>query len=201
MARKKPGPAPKPRPRGRQRGIRIQGEYGCKTCQHPECARINFLVASGGDKTAIATQFGVSRRSLVLHYASHVTARFKRIIGASRMESFEALLTKAAEGETETLDILNLLVRGHSQAWALALETGSNQAMVQHAGKILQASELRSKITRELVPGPTFQVNYLLHDAAQIVEVLHQHPEAADELLRWYQRRTDTKVIEHAPGD
>ena len=42
--------------------------------------------------------------------------------------------------------------------------------MVQHANKILAATELRAKITRELVPGPTLQVNnYLLHDAAQIV--------------------------------
>jgi hypothetical protein len=183
---------------GRPHGLRVQGEHGCKTCQHPECARINFLCASGGDKKAIAAQFGLSYRSVQHHDRAHISSRYKRIIGASRLESFEALLTKAAEGGAETLDVLDLLVRGHSQMWSLALDSGSAPAMVQHANKILAATELRAKVTRELVPGPTVQVNnYLLHDAAQLVQILENHPEAADAVLRWHQQRTNTRVIEH----
>jgi hypothetical protein len=184
---------------GRPRGLRVQGAHGCATCRHPECARISFLCASGGDKKAIAAQFGLSYRSVQLHDRAHISARYKRIIGASRLESFEALLRKANEGDAETLDILDLLVRGHSQMWSVALDTGSAAAMVQHANKILAATELRARVTRELVPGPTVQVNnYLLHDAAQLVQILENHPEAADAVLRWHQQRTNTRVIEHA---
>jgi hypothetical protein len=183
---------------GRPRGIRIQGEHGCKTCQHPECARINFLCASGGSLTSIAAQFGVPHRSLVYHRERHITTRYKRIIGAGRLESFEALLTKAAEGDGESLDILNLVIRGHTQGWALALETGATRDMALHSGRILQATELRSKITRELTGTPTIQVNaFLTHDAAQLVQILEHHPEAADAVLRWHQQRTTTRVIEH----
>jgi hypothetical protein len=108
-------------------------------------------------------------------------------------------MAKAAEGGAETLDILDLLIRGHSQMWSVALESGSGTVMVQHANKILAATELRSKITRELVPGPTLQVtNYLLHDAAQIVNVLQDHPAAAEAVLQWHRRRNNTRVIEHA---
>ena len=97
------------------------------------------------------------------------------------------------------MPILEMLIRGHSQMWSLALSTGSAASMVQHANKILAATELRSKITRELVPGPTLQVNnYLLHDAAQIVNVLHEHPAAAEAVLQWHQRRNKTRVVEHA---
>ena len=115
------------------------------------------------------------------------------MVGSNRLETFEQLMQKAAEGSAETLDILDLLIRGHSQMWSLALSTGSAASMVQHANKILAATELRSRVTRELVPGPNLQVNnFLLHDAAQIVNVLHEHPEAAEAILRWHRRRTDT---------
>jgi hypothetical protein len=33
-------------------------------------------------------------------------------------------MAKAAEGGAETLDILDLLIRGHSQMWSVALENG-----------------------------------------------------------------------------
>ena len=112
------------------------------------------------------------------------------------------MLKKAAEGGAETLDILDLLIRGHTQQWSIALDSGSGLGMVQHASKILAATELKAKITRELVPGPSLQVNnYLLHDAAQIVNVLHAHPEAADAVLEWHKKRTSTSVIEHAGAD
>jgi hypothetical protein len=185
---------------GRPRGLRVQGEHGCKTCQHPECARINFLCASGGDKSAIAAQFGLPRTSVLYHHRAHITERYKRIIGASRLESFEALLTRAAEGDGESLDILNLLIRGHTQGWAVAFESNSTKDMVLHSVRILAATELKAKITRELTGTPTIQINsFLTHDAAQLVQILEHHPEAADAVLRWHQQRTNTRVIEHTP--
>jgi hypothetical protein len=193
--KKKPGP---PGKRGRTFGIRIHGEHGCKTCQHPEIARINFLCASGGDKRSIATQFGLPYHSVLYHHNAHITQRYKRIIGASRLESFEALLVKASEGDAESLDILNLLIRGHMQAWALGLDSGDTKGMALHTARILEATSLRAKITRELTGTPTIQVNsFLLHDAATLVQVLENYPEAAEAVVRWHQQRTNTRVIEH----
>jgi hypothetical protein len=190
---------PDPKPRGRPKGFRVLGEQGCRVCQHPEFARINFLCASGGEKSAIAAQFGLPYESVRRHHQLHISSRYKKMIGASRLESFEALVSKAVEGGAETLDLLDLLVRGHSTMWSVALDSGSGAAMVQHANKILAATELRAKVTRELVPGPTVQVNnYLLRDAAQLIQILEHHPEAADAVLRWHQQRSTTRVIEYA---
>jgi hypothetical protein len=194
--RAKPGPKARA---GRPRGLRVQGMFGCKTCQHPERARIDYLCASNGDKSAIAAQFGLSYSSVMHHHRVHVSERYKKIIGATRLDSFEALLTRAAEGDAESLDILNLLIRGHMQGWAVALESNSTKDMALHSVRILAATELRSKINRELVGTPTIQVNtFLTHDAAQLVQILEHHPEAADAVLRWHQQRTNTRVIEHA---
>jgi hypothetical protein len=123
------------------------------------------------------------------------------MIGASRLESFEELLTTAAEGDAESLDILNLLIRGHMQAWALGLDSGDTKGMSLHTVRILQATELRAKITRELTGTPTIQMNtFLTHDAAQLVQVLEHYPEAAEAVLKWHTQRTNTRVreIEHA---
>ena len=155
---------------GRKIGYREQGAHQCRTCAHPEVARIDFLCASGAQLNAVAAQFAISQTSVYHHFKKHISERYKRIVGASRLDTFEQLVTKAVEGGAETLDILDLVIRGHTQLWSVALDSGSGAAMVQHANKILAATELRAKITRELVPGPTLQVNnYLLHDAAQIV--------------------------------
>lgn len=187
---------------GRRVGHREQGAHQCKACAHPELARIDFLCASGGQFKAVATQFGLTQACVFNHFKRHVSDRYKRIVGAGRLETFEELMRKAAEGSAETLDILDLLIRGHSQMWSIALDSGSAAAMVQHANKILAATELRAKVTRELVPGPTLQVNnYLLHDAAQIVNILRDHPEAAEKLVRWHERRNNTRAIEHAAAD
>ena len=184
---------------GRKTGYREQGAHQCRTCAHPEVARIDFLCASGAQLNAVAVQFAISQTSIYHHFKKHVSERYKRIVGASRLETFEELLKKAAEGGAETLDILDLLIRGHTQQWSVSLDSGSGLGMVQHASKSLAATELKAKITRELVPGPSLQVNnYLLHDAAQIVNVLHEHPEAAEAVLQWHQKRTSTRVIEHA---
>jgi len=184
---------------GRRVGPREHGAHQCRACAHPEQARIDFLCASSGQYSVVGGQFGLTQNCILNHYRKHVSDRYKRIVGAGRLEAFEELLKKAAEGGAETLDILDLLIRGHSQMWSVALDSGSTPAMVSHAAKILQASELRAKITRELVPGPTLQVNnYLLHDAAQIVQALHGHPEAAQTILEWYEKRKSTRVIEHA---
>ena len=59
-----------------------------------------------------------------------------------------------------------------------------------------------SKITRELVPAQSLTVNnYVLRDAAELVNALRHHPAAQQALVEWHQRRNGTKVIEHAAAD
>jgi len=74
--------------------------------------------------------------------------------------------------------------------------------MSMHAGRVLAAIELRSKITLELQPEARNVTvnNYLMRDAAQLVSVLRDHPDAIMDIENWYQQRLDTlKMIDHEP--
>ena len=122
---------------------------------------------------------------------------------AQHLASFEEMLKNATEANAETVDILNLLVRGHAQAWAICLEAGSDAQMSQHAARILAAIELRSRITLELQPETRSLTvnNYLVRDAASLVNVLRDNPAAVAAVEEWYRDRIgNAKLIEHAPA-
>jgi hypothetical protein len=175
------------------------GPLQCIVCNHPDRARLDYLVASGASIAATAPQFGIAKSNLQVHFARHVGDRFKQMCSAQHLASFEEMLRNATEANAETVDILNLLVRGHAQAWAVCLEAGSDAQMSQHAARILSAIELRSRITLELQPETRNLTvnNYLVRDAASLVNVLRDNPEAVAKIEEWYQQRTRT--IEHVP--
>jgi hypothetical protein len=176
-----------------------QGFILCTICQHPERGRIDYLAASGASLRSLETQFGLGHSSLQRHFERHVTERFKKLCQAQHLTSFEEMLAGATEANAETLDVINLLIRGHSQRWAICLEAGSDKAMNFHAGKILAAIELRSKITLELQPEARNVTinNYLVKDAAELVNTLRDNPEAVRRIEEWYAARMDSKLIEH----
>ena len=87
----------------------------CHICQHPERARIDYLIASGTAQHAVAKQFGFPTTSLNRHFKTHVSERYKAMVGASHIDSFETLLASTTTANAESVDTLNLLVRGHSQ--------------------------------------------------------------------------------------
>jgi hypothetical protein len=197
-----PKPKPPPKPKGPGSGRWGSGPIQCNTCNHEERARIDYLLATGSSSNTIGAQYGLTQQNVAHHFRNHVSDRFKRMCRASRLESFEELLKQATEANGETLDLLNLLVRGHAQRWGIALERGEDVRMSMHAGRVLAAIELRSKITLELQPEARNVTvnNYLMRDAAQLVSVLRDHPDAIMDIENWYQQRLDTlKMIDHEP--
>jgi hypothetical protein len=173
------------------------GPLQCSVCQHPERARLDYVLASGASIQATAKQFGIPVENLRRHFSKHVSDRYKKMCSAAHLDSFEKLLEGATEANAETLDVLNLLVRGHTQRWAVCLEAGSDRQMSVHAAKVLQAIELRSRITLELQPEARNLTvnNFLMKDAAELVNTLRDHPQAVAQIEDWYRNRTRT--IEH----
>jgi hypothetical protein len=205
MAQTKRRPAaPKgTRPNGGRRNGSGRWGHGfiqCTVCQHPERGRIDYLAASGASLRSLETQFGVGHAALQRHYERHVTERFKKLCAAQHLTSFEEMLQNATEANAETVDTINLLIRGHAQRWAICLEAGSDQAMNFHAGKILQAIELRSRITLEVQPEARNLTinNYLVRDAAALVDTLRDNPAAVAKIEEWYR---DRMLIEHEAAD
>ena len=203
QARKRPKAELRARPHGGKRpgsGRWGSGPARCSVCTHPDHARIDYLLASGASGRAVAAQFGLVQQTVSRHFAKHVSDRFKKMCSAAHLDGFEKLLTEATETNAETLDILNLLVRGHAQRWGVCLDAGDDKKMASHGAKILQAIELRSRITLELQPEARNLTvnNFLMKDAAELTNMLRAHPAAVAELDHWYTRRMkDVTPAEH----
>ena len=196
--RQRPPPAGgKKRPIGGKRagaGRWGSGPLQCSVYKHPDRARIDYIVASGAPLRSAAKEYGVTMDSLRRHFIRHIGNRYKQMCAAQHLSSFEEALENATAANAETIDVLNLLIKGHAQRWAVCLEAGSDQAMSLHASKILSAIELRSKITLELQPEARNLTvnNYLVRDAAALVNVLRDHPAAVAQIEDWYRQRART---------
>jgi hypothetical protein len=185
---------PGTRPRGGKRpgaGRWGSGFIQCRVCQHPERGRIDYLLAGGASLRPVAQQFGLTPLNLNNHLRKHVSPRYKQMVSASHLDSFEDLLKGATEANAETIDTLTLLIRGHTQRWAICMEAGSDTFMGRHATKIMAAIELRSRITLELQPEARHLTvnNFMMKDAAELANLLQNHPAAVAELEDWYDRR------------
>jgi hypothetical protein len=178
------------------------GPLQCTVCQHPERGRIDYLIASGANMVAVGEQFGLAKQRLSAHFKVHVSPRFKQMCAAQHLASFEDMLKNATEANIETVDLCNLLIKGHMQRWAANLEVGGDAHMARHATKVLETLELRSRITLELQPETRNMTvnNYLVRDAASLVAVLRDNAAAVAKIEDWYRGRMDSKLIdiEHA---
>jgi hypothetical protein len=167
------------------------GFIQCRVCQHPERGRIDYLLAGGASLRPIGQQFGLPIENLSNHSKKHISPRYKQMVGASHLDSFEELLKGATEANAETIDTLTLLIRGHTQRWAICMKAGSDKLMSQHATRVMAAIELRSRVTLELQPeARNITVNnFMMKDAAELTNLLQNHPAAVAELEDWYDRR------------
>jgi hypothetical protein len=71
------------------------------------------------------------------------------------------------------------------------MEAGSDKLMAQHSTRIMAAIELRSRVTLELQPEARNLTvnNFMMKDAAELTNLLQNHPAAVAELEDWYDRR------------
>src|SRR5215472_15150546 len=190
----------RPRPIGGKRAG--QGRWGsgpiqCAICRHPYRSRMDYLCASGASQRSVAAQFGVIQQYINRHFKHHVSARYKAMVSASYNASYEKLLKDATEANSESVDTLNLLIRGHTQMWACAHEAGDHKMMSVHSQRLLEALSLRSKITLELAsPGAITVNNYMLRDAADLANTLRNIPGAAEEVEAYYRYRQQGRLIE-----
>ena len=178
----------------------------CLTCEHPERARIDFLIARGESISAVATKFSVSKPSIYRHAQQHISDEYRNVVQSSPLESLESLQKLAAEAGSSVVDNLCAIYGGLSNRWLQAFESGDDVKLSALTARLHQNLELRARISKELLPsGSTFNQtnNFLLADAGQLLKVLAPYPEARRAIAEFYSERSAPKVIEHhaAAGD
>ena len=94
----------------------------CITCGHPEVARINFAIASGGTVSAVARKFGVPLSSLNRHAENHISPEYRAVVQSSPLESEEQLRKLAAESGSSVIENLSVIYGALANRWLRAFE-------------------------------------------------------------------------------
>jgi hypothetical protein len=126
------------------------------TCRHPEIARINYLLASGGASLRpLAAKFGLSVNSLHHHRHKHISPEYTAAVRIGPLQSEEQLRDLCAQNGVSVVENLRALNAGVVSRWLAALEAGSDDVFISLTGQIRKNLELLAKLTKELVPAAT----------------------------------------------
>jgi transposase-like protein len=187
----------------------------CLTCENPERARIDYLIARGESIPALARKFGVSSDSLRRHALHHISQEYRSVVQASPLQSLEQLQKLACESGASVVDNLSAIYSALSSRFLSAFEAGDDHRLSLLTGKMHANLELRAKISRELLPGSTnisitnqtnvLQLPGVAGTLRDIARILAPHPEARRAVLDYLRSAeprtgTDTKLplLEHA---
>jgi hypothetical protein len=117
-------------------------EGTCKTCNHPERTRIDYLIASGGPLKPLAPRFGLKASSVYNHARRHISSEYRAAVRLGPFESEERLRQLCAEAGTSVVETLRAVNAGVSARWLVAFEAGADDTFVSLTGQIRKNLEL-----------------------------------------------------------
>jgi hypothetical protein len=187
----------------------------CTICEHPERARLDYLVARGEAIAPLAKKFKVSSDALRRHALNHISAEYRNVVQASPLQSLEQLQKLACESSSSVVDNLSSIYAALANRFLTAFEAGDDHKLALLTSRMHANLELRAKISRELLPGSTnisitnqtnvLQLPGVAGTLRDIARILAPHPEARRAVLQYLRGAephtgTDTKLplIEHA---
>src|SRR6516225_2060274 len=138
------------RPPGHPRGRRnLSASNGCKVCKSPDVELVNFALARGIGPHAVAARYGLPVHSVVRHWSrpDHVSPTYRQLVASGPYAKIDDLLTQVATADLKTLDVLDVMLAGHFNRWALAHNEGAERPSVVHGNQTLKLLRLRSEIT------------------------------------------------------
>lgn len=169
-----------------------QRPWTCKTCQHPERARIDYLAATGAPLKPLAERYGLTKDSLTRHLANHISDDFKNAVKLEPWESEERLRSLCADHGVSALERLGAIYAPLAARYMVAFEAGADQTMIALAGKMTSIAMNQARLTRELMPAqPSMVVNnnvflspgWFEGFTQRMVEFARQHPEVREDLM------------------
>src|SRR5271167_335059 len=106
----------------------------CQTCQHPQVAKIDYLLVTGAGehgrgRKAVAAKFGISAGSIYNHQRHHISAEFRKAVLAGPFASERELRDLAAQEGTTVLQSLRVIFNAHRHRWLLSMEADDDMNM------------------------------------------------------------------------
>ena len=91
----------------------------CTVCSHPKIGIINFALARGTSRLAVAKEHGLGASAVYNHNRAHIEENYRKIIGSGVYADIDELLKKCSQGDAESLDVLNAMISGFFHNWSL----------------------------------------------------------------------------------
>lgn len=173
-----------------------RGQRGqCKVCLHPECVRIELLLAGGAGQASVARKFGLSKDSIFRHNKDHVSAerRAHLILGPAQRQ---ALAAQVSEEAASVLDHHRATRAALYQRLTAALEAADNNSVALLAGRLTHVNNSIAKLTGELAASPLIQnttVNLFMNDPSflrfmeELAAALGDYPDARRALFKRFE--------------
>ena len=163
---------------------RRSSEPSCRCCAHPERARIDYLIASGATRRAVAAKFNVSADSVERHARRHISDEFRASVRLGPFKSEDELRALIAENSTSVVENLRAVQGMLSARLLIAYEAGADLALVSLTREMLRVLDMRARISRELAPPKSTVVNNVfaipavMDLQATLMRTLANYPEA-----------------------
>jgi hypothetical protein len=164
----------------------------CKTCHHPERARIELELAAGHSLQSVGDEFGLTKDSVARHWNGHVTEKRKaELIGGP--VAIRNLAKRAAEEDRSLIDYYTILRSELFHLFQEARERGLTFDCASIADRLLRTLDGIGKLTGQLRAagininvansvnaGPTLVLNSpeIVRLQSLIIRALSQFPEA-----------------------
>ncbi len=187
---------------------------GCTVCAHPECTRIEVLLASGAAQNAIGRKFELSRYAIHRHWHAHVTPERKAQLVMGPVQR-QTLAAQVAEESTSVLDHYRAIRAGLYTFFNAALEAGDRMTGIQAGAKLKDVNDSIARVTGELASSPLVQQNSLtiVMQSPQVqaflqelADTLAPFPDAARAVVGWLEAKEASAIeaaalpaLEHQP--
>lgn len=160
----------------------------CKTCNHAERGRIDYLLAGGSAAKPIAARFGLKSSSVYNHSKLHISAEYRASVRVGPFGDEAALRDLCNKHGGSVIENLAAIYSTLASRFLNAFEIGDDPTLSLLTQRMHKNLELRAKLTHELMPSSTtinnntnvavFQNPQYLEAIGSIAAALRQFPEA-----------------------
>ena len=160
----------------------------CSVCRSPSLVRIDWLLATGSTRSAVARKFNLSSDAVERHARKHISAEFRNAVAIGPYKSEAELRRLTAENSASVVENLAAIYGGLTSRWLSAFESGSDTTLAMLTKEMLRVLDMRARISRELAPPQTTVMNFFnaapfLELQGQLLRTLAQHPEARRDVI------------------
>jgi hypothetical protein len=154
-------------------------------------AAVHLAAAKGVNTHVLAKRYGFVYQTLRRHLKLHLSESTRRMLAGDVYTDIDALLKRVSTGDAESIDLLNATIAGLFNLFQAAFQEGDRHGAALLSSRLEKCIELRSRISRELVPSASYQQTNIMvqGDISTLLRLLRPFPEALAAITNHYAQK------------